>query len=959
MPINFELTFTQPFLTQLDTGQARGSKDMARFVTNSYIRTMLTGLPGGGSVPPVLPAPGLGSPPPPFPIPSVPINNYSSRQRAMQRILQTYFEAREILIMQGNIKSTIKSVALAIRKAQKLKQQINQLLSEAAEIQRQILELPLILEQIKQAVVLIVDREKQKINSLLTRVDQFRVEFNTQNFNARFARELFIIDTISNFKPTADLNSYKVFFDALQTLESRLSTLPDVDDGSEEQSFRLYINNQLRTVLKSMVSVVGALTAPENFIDYFKQLASVDSTLSPVLAVMYRYRFIRRKLQPKVAKIRKKLQELVQKLETSIKIKIQEQKAKLQDYLKKLATKKSGSGKKELYKKAGKIVGDFKKTYLKKIKKVRRTITEVRAIIKLAQNLVIRSTTFKQNLELVANRSLSDYINQFVGNVTATVTQPVQIINQQNIELNRILDRAGITFLPIRIAILRQLIGVVSTPTLLLRYLESSSQDVIRVYREFLAIIKDANELEIRVRNLIGGKSANSSLLRRDAATGRNADNKTIVDILTIPIIELESFFNKLNKKLNRFVKTQEDKLRIKLQKLKEEVKIKLIMLVPLRSDLMDGKTKAEILQAKKDKIKNTKEKIKKAIKIITILVGRIYPAVTGLVGNLNKLEWRYSVNGGFLDKLIDGIFEIKKLNTTKDIEKKQLEEKKRKLMKDIRDYFYGFELLAGFVITMFNEMSQKGFAEAFAAKLFRGTVGTLAQGYVDLYNKITVAENLQGAKMGDIIAFFSDTYSFRALSKTYVKSALRSIEQRYLADTIVLARQLTENTLIQRLFPGFKYEVISLIDFVFSEMRKLIVKIKEFLQKIYSNTVKPLFDRINEKRIKIQEDINQWLKTHVAKRALNLDLKLMTIAFNLATRAFWTGFSWTTPNGVRYTCTSIGVFLPLKTKVDSGASVLVRELSRNLNLQLTQMVGLVSPPPPTGIPPFPFAGYR
>jgi len=141
--------------------------------------------------------------------------------------------------------------------------------------------------------------------------------------------------------------------------------------------------------------------------------------------------------------------------------------------------------------------------------------------------------------------------------------------------------------------------------------------------------------------------------------------------------------------------------------------------------------------------------------------------------------------------------------------------------------------------------------------------------------------------------------------------------------------------------------------------MRKLIVKIKELLQKLYSKTVKPLFDKINEKRKKIQEDINRWLKTHVLKRALNLDLKLMTIAFNLATRAFWTGFSWTTPNGVRYTCTSIGVFLPLKTKVDSGASVLVRELSRNLNLQLTQMVGLVSPPPPTGIPPFPYTAYR
>jgi len=86
--------------------------------------------------------------------------------------------------------------------------------------------------------------------------------------------------------------------------------------------------------------------------------------------------------------------------------------------------------------------------------------------------------------------------------------------------------------------------------------------------------------------------------------------------------------------------------------------------------------------------------------------------------------------------------------------------------------------------------MSQKGFEEAFGTRLFKGTAGTLAQGYIDIYNKIKVAENLQGAKIKDILSFFSDTYSFRALSKTYVKSTLRSIEQRYLIDTIQLATQ-------------------------------------------------------------------------------------------------------------------------------------------------------------------------
>jgi len=951
MPINFELTFTQPFLTQLDTGQPRGSADMARFITQNYVRTLRTGLPGGGTVPPTLPAPGLGSPPPPFPIPSVPVNNILTRQRAMQRILQTYFEAREVLIMQGDIKSTIKSIALLVKKAATFRRQINELIARAAEIQKQILELPLLLEEIKNALIEVLDREFSTLESLFFGLDKFRLQLTTTEFNARFSNELALISTLRNFKITLNIRDYQVLAEILNTLDYRITQLPSADDGSEEEVFKKFLAQQIQSSLRLIINVANAFVSPDQYINYFKDLANVDKKLTPVLLILYRFDTIKRKLEPAFIKLRRRIQEAILKLTSKIEQKLAEKKLQLREKLKKLANKQAGTGKKSIYAKAGKIISDFKKKYLKKIKQVRTTISDVQIIVDTAQRLITNATRFRVDLERFALVGFEEYIERTKQDVLYTLTPEAS--NQLVLaEMNKIYSDIGLKNPKIQQIINRVVINKAVSPFVFLDYLQQKPNDAIQVLNSFESLVRDAVTLAEKVQNLVNKKSVKN----KTSFIGPPAiENPTVGDVLLLAIKHLEDQIRKLQKKISDFIAKQQAALNKTIQRIKDDIEMKLIMLVPLKSDLKDGKTKAEIIRAKKEKIKNTKNKIQTTLKTINTFTTKIIPGAATIADNLLKQNWRYTANQGPLTQLIDGVYDVKKLYIATGAERRVLDQRKNKLKDDIRSYYFGLELLLDLFINIATQMASTNFLKDFKDRLSN----RLTQGYVDFYNKISQIPKLKNASLKQIIEFFEDRASFRVLEKSYIRTLLTDLEAIYFADSRAFLMQFTENPLIQKVFPNATMSMDIMLVTIFEGIRKLANNIKTELNKLYTNTVKPLFDRINEKRLKIKKDIEDWLKEHVVKRALNLDLKLMSIAFNLATRAFWTGFSWTTLNGVRYTCLNILPFKPLLAKADEGASRLVRELATNLNLQLIGMNGLVSPPPPTGIPPFPFVGYR
>ena len=952
MPINFELTFTQPFLAQLDTGQPRGSKDMARFITQNYTRTLLAGLPGGGTVPPVLPAPALGTPPPPFPIPSIPINNYNTRARVMQRILQTYFEAREVLIMQGDVKSTIRSVTLLVKKAQTLRLQINQLIRQAADIQRELQQLPELFNSIVSALRDVIADEKEKISILFRGLDKFRLSLTAIEFNERFSNEIRLLNTVKNFKVTLRPADYRILNQVLNDIEYRINSLPDAQDGSEEEVFKRFLTKQIQSSLSVIVTLSNTFVNPDLYVDYVRNLASVDRKLAPVLEILYRYKFIKRKLQPQLIKLRRRIDELIQRLRTKVDTRVQEEKLKLKKKMQSLAAKQSGTGKKSIYANAGKIISDFKKKYLKKIKNIRTTISDVQVIVKTTQGLILKASQFKSELESIVNVDIQDYVDNFVGGAIGAL-QPVNSRAAVQRELNIIFAQNGLTNPIIQKIISDQIVGRAISPTILLDYIQSTSNGIVRIFETFIELLNGINLLDYRVRKLLQKRSTSTSTSELITTP---SDRVTVADVLIGAIRQMQLALAKIQQKLVEFINKQTRKLQETVQRITNDVKMRLIMLVPIKSDLKDGKTKAEIIKAKKDKIKHTKNQIKKVLSLYKITTTQLIPGATELTNNISKAEWRYSKNERALTRLIDGVFEAKKLSSTEQAQ--LIEASKRKAKVDLRDYYFGLELLIDLLRKYTTEVANSDYIAELGRQLKLGTVGTVSQGYTDLYEKLKGLRNLRTASVPQITNFFADRQSFRVLETSYLRTVLTDIEYRYMSDTTAFLDQFSTNPLLARLFPNMKPGIDNTLIFIMTGIKQLISKIKSFLAKIYSSTIEPFIQKIVKKRDKINEDIKAWLKEHVVKRAVNLDLKLMSIAFNLATRAFWTGFSWITPNGVRYTSIAIVPFKPMISKPDDGASRFVRELATNLQTQLTTMNGLVSPPPPTGIPPFPFVGY-
>ena len=145
-----------------------------------------------------------------------------------------------------------------------------------------------------------------------------------------------------------------------------------------------------------------------------------------------------------------------------------------------------------------------------------------------------------------------------------------------------------------------------------------------------------------------------------------------------------------------------------------------------------------------------------------------------------------------------------------------------------------------------------------------------------------------------------------------------------------------------------------------------LIQKIIELLQKFEAFVKEFINKAVESIKKKVQKIIEKNKKTFEeklaanAKKKINLDLIGQTIAFNIAVQLFWTGSSWQNTVGTLFQIITLPPFPVLKVNgTIDGTAAAIRELAKNLENQLPNISGLCIPAPPTGIPPFPFKGYK
>lgn len=146
-----------------------------------------------------------------------------------------------------------------------------------------------------------------------------------------------------------------------------------------------------------------------------------------------------------------------------------------------------------------------------------------------------------------------------------------------------------------------------------------------------------------------------------------------------------------------------------------------------------------------------------------------------------------------------------------------------------------------------------------------------------------------------------------------------------------------------------------------------IIREIGKFIEDLYIKYIQPTLSKQIEGFKKQYADINESLDKF-SKRLIDYDTAFaLPRVLNLATKLFWTNFTWLSGDGTKFKCIQVPPIAPLRDPItnkiiipDDGFTGWINAAGWALfEYQLPAMVGLLQPPPNTGIPPIPFVGYK
>ena len=351
------------------------------------------------------------------------------------------------------------------------------------------------------------------------------------------------------------------------------------------------------------------------------------------------------------------------------------------------------------------------------------------------------------------------------------------------------------------------------------------------------------------------------------------------------------------------------------------------------------------------EKEKNTIEKIAAASDVIG--------GGATVLGNVSSGKYLIRDNQDALNKMLRGYSNYQKVSKKMDPQtaNKERLEKSNKL----REYAQS-EMLILLLVDLFKEIKSGDFVKEFETAYadIKDNLTSSAQGTVEaLKNLIQNPPTLNNLSAVEQL-------NLAVLSNINVVNILYRLEQKYLrkfklALKIVKDRMSKGKLKLTAFVTSFYSKVekcpsilLMLLDYV----KKGLKEIKKFIVEL----VKPITDHVEKQietiKVKIQEAGAKLLEKNKEK-LVNIDAKAMSLVYNIATRLFWTGATWSNTVGTSFVTTNIGPFKPIKGLPEGGAKGMADELAKSFQDQLKVMSGQVIPNPATGIPPFPFLGYN
>ena len=411
---------------------------------------------------------------------------------------------------------------------------------------------------------------------------------------------------------------------------------------------------------------------------------------------------------------------------------------------------------------------------------------------------------------------------------------------------------------------------------------------------------------------------------------------------------ELQKVQNSITQEISKLRETYKSKVKKAL----DDIEVFAINLLPIKSSVQDIKDKKQEIEAKTNAIKDKVNKVKHSAELIqTISV--LGTSLTSLVSNLTKGNYQFSTNEHNINTIVEGYFDlqIKKAPTDQQESlKKKYEDDKRRLKSFFKILIVLESLQKGLYVCLQEVKSKQRDTEV---KEFLTKYPFIQ----DLIQSLDNPANLSKAVL---------KVNLRQLNNTELAIDLASIEQRYLTQTL----ESIKNTCDIQLLQGTKFEaklatIKATIDkkhsFILEGIKALQQEFNNFLNELskkFEDLIKKEKTALKNKIDQIQQDFLKKIQTTINKK-VNPDATIMSIVFGIAARSFWTGAQWVGTTGSNHIVFNIGAFKPIKASPIDGASAMIQQMADSFQAQLTQLQGLVIPPPNTAIPPIPFVGYK
>jgi len=442
--------------------------------------------------------------------------------------------------------------------------------------------------------------------------------------------------------------------------------------------------------------------------------------------------------------------------------------------------------------------------------------------------------------------------------------------------------------------------------------------------------------------------------------------------------VDLIAYLKPLIKKALAWAKKLFDKIKAfiknKIAKFEKDIESFLLNLIPLKGHqaqkTKDAEEKKKILDAKRRKAEDIKEQVKHYQKL-GVIIGKITRGAAGLSKNLiQEKNYLFPVNESHIKNIVNGIFDYKK---EKQGDSAQLQSDKELFSNRMKELATVDTLLTGIITLLkgMQEVSKRGLKrdlDAFTLSL-QQSGSPYAAGWNQLMSIFNTPVRDVKALGKVIIGIVRSAEAMTKITKAFenleIISFLTSLETKYLGKARQVLKTYAEKPIGNN--PEHHETMLSLTDvldkkqsivsFLLSKLTDVVERFFLFLNK----QVKVFVDdqkRIIKKKLAALKDEHEVDLQKIKDKLVNAEAVFMSIALDLAARAFWTGARWQGNTGTNHLSLTIGVFKKIKALPEDGAVSMVEEIAASLELQLKTMTGLVIPPANTGIPPIPFQGY-